>query len=156
MNTHTYAKKTVGTLAALLLLAGLQVGIAYANPLGLVEVTSHNSFATTVTKMKAAVAEHGLMTLKVFNQQMMLSMVGVHSPAQVTFEIFHPKYGSTIYRTNRLGFLAAPLRITVLQQGGAVKIAYVKPSVVFAPYGLSSLGDQLDPIVSAIVQAAAD
>lgn len=155
MREHTYAKKTVGTLAALMILVGLQVGIAYANPPGLVEITSHNSFATTVAKMRAAVEEHGLMTLKVFNQQLMLSMVGMHSPPQMTFEVFHPKYGSQVYNTNRLGFLAVPLRITVLQKGGAVKIAYIKPSVSLAPYGLSSLGDRLDPIVSAIVHAAA-
>ncbi|MHB1539827.1 MAG: DUF302 domain-containing protein [Steroidobacteraceae bacterium] len=147
--------KRLVALASVMMLVGSLAATAWANPPGLIEVTSHNSFATTVTKMKSAIAEHGLMTLKEFNQQMMLNMVGVHSPAQVTFEIFHPKYGATVYSTNRLGFLAVPLRVTVLQQGGAVKIAYVKPSDALAPYGLSGLGEQLDPIVSAIVAAAA-
>ena len=155
MSTHTYAKKTVGTFAALLVLTGLQVGIAYANPPGLVEVTSHNSFNTTVMKLKGAVAAHGLMVLKAFNQQMMLSMVGVHANKEMTFEVFHPKYGKAVYAASPVDFLAVPLRILVIASGSTAKIYYQRPSTVLGPFGLTSLGEQLNPVFHAIAEAAA-
>ena len=155
MSKHMYAKRALGAVAAFLLLAGFQSGIAYANPPGLIEVTSHNSFNTTVMKLKGAVAAHGLMVLKAFNQQMMLSMVGVHANKEMTFEVFHPKYGKTVYDTNPVDFLAVPLRILVIASGSTAKIYYQRPSTVLGAFGLSSLGEQLNPVFHAIAEAAA-
>ncbi|EQD68935.1 secreted protein containing DUF302 [mine drainage metagenome] len=142
-------------LAGALLLGGILSGVAYASPPGLVQVTSHNSFQATVMKLKAAVGEHGLMILKQFNQQMMLAMVGVHAQPEMTFEIFHPKYGKVVYAADPVDFLAVPLRILVRQNGGTVTIDYQKPSTVLGPVGLSGLGSQLDPVLHAIAEAAA-
>ncbi|MGC8519069.1 MAG: DUF302 domain-containing protein [Steroidobacteraceae bacterium] len=150
-----YAKRALGAVAAFLLLAGFQSGIAYANPPGLIEVTSHNSFNTTVMKLKGAVAEHGLMVLKAFNQQMMLSMVGVHANKEMTFEVFHPKYGKAVYAASPVDFLAVPLRILVIASGSTAKIYYQRPSTVLGPFGLTSLGEQLNPVFHAIAEAAA-
>ncbi len=142
-------------LSALLLAVGLSVGSAYARAPGLVEVTSHNNFGTTVVKLETAVSQNGLVVLKKFNLQNMLNMVGMHAQKGMTFEIFHPKYGKNVYNNNPIGFLAVPLRVLMLQQGSAVKIYYQKPSVVLAPFGLSGLGNQLDPVLKAIVESAA-
>ncbi|EQD56899.1 hypothetical protein B1B_08903, partial [mine drainage metagenome] len=117
MNRLIRTKYRFGALAGALLLAGVLSGVAYASPPGLVKVTSHNNFQATVMKLKAAVGEHGLMILKQFNQKMMLAMVGVHAQPQMTFEIFHPKYGKAIYAANPVDFLAVPLRIMVRQTG---------------------------------------
>lgn len=155
MNVIAYIKKRLVALASLVLLAGSLAGVAYASPPGLVEVTSHNNFDTTVTKLKSAVSEHGLMVLKDFNQQMMLNMVGVHASKEMTFEIFHPKYGKAVYNTDPVDFLAVPLRMLVLDSSGTAKIYYQKPSAVLGPVGLSALGDQLDPVFHAIAEAAA-
>lgn len=155
MNIATQLNKRLSALASVMLLTGAMMGTAYASPPGLVDVTSQNNFGTTVTKMETAISEHGLMTLKMFNQKTMLNMVGVHAPKQVTLEVFQPKYGKVIYNTNPLGFLAVPLRMTVMQDGSAVKIAYQKPSTVLAPFGLSGLGNKLDPVFKAIAEAAA-
>lgn len=150
MKRYTPANKILGVLAAAMLLAGT----AHASPPGLVTVTSHNSFATTVAKLKGAVAAHGLMILKAFDQQKMLNMVGVHGPQEMTFEIFHPKYGKAIYDTDPVDFLAVPLRILVIDSGGT-KIEYQKPSSVLGEVGLTSLGKQLDPVFQAIAATAA-
>ena len=150
MKRYTPANKVLGALAAAMLLAGT----AHASPPGLVAVASHNSFDTTVAKLKGAVAAHGLMILKAFNQQMMLSMVGVHGPQEMTFEIFHPKYGKAIYEADPVDFLAVPLRILVIDSGGT-KIDYQKPSSVLGEAGLTSLGEELDPVFQAIAEAAA-
>jgi len=143
------------TLLALLLVAGLSVGSAYAQTPGLVEVTSHNSFGSTVVKVESAVSQNGLVVLKKFNLQNMLNMVGVHAQKGMTFEIFHPKYGENIHSNNPVGFLAVPVRVLVLQRGSEVKIYYRKPSVLLAPFGLSDLGNQLDPLFNRIVDEAA-
>ena len=142
-------------LSALLLVAGLSVGSAYARAPGLVEVTSHNSFGATVVKLETAVSQNGLVVLKKFNLQNMLNMVGVHAQKGMTFEIFHPKYGKNVHSNNSIGFLAVPLRVLVLQRGSTVKIYYQKPSVLLAPFGLSSLGNQLNPLFQRLVDEAA-
>lgn len=155
MNIARHTKKHPLALASLLLVGSLAASAAYASPPGLVEVTSHSNFNTTVTKVKSAISQNGLMVLKDFNQQMMLNMVGVHAPKQITLEIFHPKYGKAVFAANPVDFLAVPLRMTVLQDGNDVKIAYQKPSTVLAPFGLSDLGNQLDPAFKAIAESAA-
>jgi len=140
---------------AVLLAAGLSLGSAYARAPGLVEVTSQNSFGATVVKLESAVSQNGLVVLKKFNLQTMLNMVGVHAQKGMTFEIFHPKYGKNVYRNNSIGFLAVPLRVLILQRGGAVKIYYQKPSTLLDPFGLSNLGNRLDPLFQRIVAEAA-
>ena len=155
MKIITSTRGRLTALLTLLLAVGLSVGSAYARAPGLVEVTSHNSFGATVVKLESAVSQNGLIVLKKFNLQTMLNMVGVHAPKGMTFEIFHPKYGKNVYGNNSIGFLAVPLRVLVLQRGGAVKLYYQKPSTVLDPFGLSGLGNQLDPVFHRIVDEAA-
>lgn len=156
MNLLIHAKKRLVALASLTLLAIALAGTAYAaSPSGLVEVTSHNGFGPTVGNLEQAVSQNGLVVLKKFNQQQMLAMVGMHVQNEMAFEIFHPKYGKTIYDNNPVGFLAVPLRILVVQSSSGVKLYYQKPSTVLAPFGLSALGNQLDPVFHTIVEAAA-
>ncbi|TAL94021.1 MAG: DUF302 domain-containing protein [Rhodanobacter sp.] len=155
MNIARHTKKRPLALASLLLVGSLAANAAYASPPGLVEVTSHSSFDATLTKVKSAVSQNGLMVLKDFNQQMMLNMVGVHAPKEVTLEIFHPKYGKAVYEANPVNFLAVPLRMLVVQSGDSAKIYYQKPSTVLEPFGLSDLGNQLDPVFNSIAESAA-
>lgn len=155
MNIITSLKKQLVALTTLLLLTGSLAATAYASPPGLVEVTSHNGFGPTVGKLEHAVSQNGLVVLKKFNQQKMLAMVGMHAQQEMSFEIFHPKYGKTVYNNDPVGFLAVPLRVVVVQSGGGVKLYYQKPSTVLAPFGLSDLGNQLDPVFKTIVETAA-
>ncbi|TAL85150.1 MAG: DUF302 domain-containing protein [Rhodanobacter sp.] len=155
MNIALHTKKRPLALASLLLVGSLAASAAYASPPGLVEVTSHSNFNTTLTKVKSAISQNGLMVLKDFNQQMMLNMVGVHAPKEVTLEIFHPKYGKTVYEANPVDFLAVPLRMLIVQSGDSAKIYYQKPSTVLAPFGLSGLGNKLDPVFNTIAESAA-
>ncbi len=143
------------TSLVFIVVAGFFMSSAYASAPGLVKVTSHNSFGTTVSKLESAVSQNGLVILKKFNLQNMLNMVGVHAQKGMTFEIFHPRFGKTIYSNNPVGFLAVPLRVLVLQQGNNVNIYYQKPSVVLNPFGLSSLANQLDPLIANIASEAA-
>ncbi|WP_027492027.1 DUF302 domain-containing protein [Rhodanobacter sp. OR444] len=156
MKIARHTKKRPLALASLLLVGSLAANAAYAtSPPGLVEVTSHSSFDATLTKVKSAISQNGLMVLKDFNQQMMLNMVGVHAPKEVTLEIFHPKYGKAVYEANPVDFLAVPLRMLIVQSGDSVKLYYQKPSTVLEPFGLSDLGNQLDPVFNTIVETAA-
>lgn len=155
MNTITNTKSRWTVLLVFLMMGSFFASSAYAKAPGLVEVTSHNSFGATVGKFERAVSQNGLIVLKKFNQQKMLSMVGVHAKKGMTFEIFHPKFGKNVHNNNMVGFLALPLRVLVLQQGSGVNIYYQRPSVVLSPFGLSDLGNRLDPVVSRIVDEAA-
>ncbi len=118
---------------------------AEARVSGLVEKTSHSGFNQTVQHLKRAVASNGLMVITTQDHQMMLGMVGVHAQKAVGFEVFHPKFGKTIYENDPTAYLAVPIHILVQQHGNKVVVIYRKPSVILRPYnGLGDLGQQLD------------
>ena len=155
MNFLKNMKNGLLTLTGAALLAASLSSTAYAGPVGLVSISSHSNFGMTVSKLKTAVSENGLMVLKVFNQQMMLNMVGVHAPKEMTFELFQPKYGKVVYDASPVDFLAVPLRILVVQTGSTAKIYDQNPSVVLDSFGLSNLGTKRNLKFQAIAATAA-
>lgn len=122
----------------------------------MVTVTAKGNFDTTVTELKKAITANHLVLVKDIPFQQMLKMAGVNSEPLVSFEIFHPRYGKTIYENDKNAFIVPPLRIVVHQQGGKVVLRYRKPSAAFAGYsGLSGMAEELDEVFDRIVKTAA-
>lgn len=137
-------------------LNGLMAGPAAAAGEGMVTVTAKGNFDATVTELKKALTANQMILIKDIPFQQMLKMAGVNSEPVMSFEIFHPRYGKTIYENDKNAFIVPPLRIIVHEQGGKVVLSYRKPSAAFAGYsGLSKMATELDGVFDNIVKAAA-
>lgn len=129
---------------------------AFAAGDDMVRVTAKGNFDATVTELKKAITANQMILIKDIPFQQMLKMAGVNSEPVMSFEIFHPRYGKTIYENDKNAFIVPPLRIVVHEQGGKVVLSYRKPSAAFAGYsGLSKMATELDGVFDNIAKAAA-
>lgn len=149
---------SLGLLGAVLAMVFSVVSLrpAFAAGDDMVTVTAKGNFDATVTELKKAFTANQLVLIKDIPFQQMLGMVGVKSEPLMSFEIFHPRYGKTIYENDKKAFIVVPLRIVVHEQGGKVVLSYRKPSVAFAGYsGLSKMATELDGVFDKIAKSAA-
>ena len=156
--TRSFLKPVTIALAASLLMAGLTLSLsreAFASEDMAVQ-TVDRPFDKVVTDLKRAITGQKMVIVKEVPYQQMLSMVGVKTEKMMGFEIFHPRYGKMMYKSDAAAFVEVPLRILVRESGGIVSLEYRRPTVVFAPYsGLSDLGKELDEVFANIVAGVA-
>jgi uncharacterized protein (DUF302 family) len=151
-----------GAAAMILTVLMLTIGLA-SGPVrealaaeDIVVQTTDAPFAKVVTNLKRAITGQKLVIIKEVPYQQMLGMVGVKAEKMMGFEIFHPRYGKTIYNSDPAALVEVPLRVLVREASGKVSLEYRKPSIVFAPYsGLSALGEELDQKFADIVAQVA-
>jgi len=118
--------------------------------------TVSGPFDKVVTNLKRAITGKKLVIVKEVPFQQMLAMVGLKTEKMKSFEIFHPRYGKTLYQINPAAMKEAPLRIVVREAGSDVMLEYRKPSSVFASYsGLEDLSSELDQVFADIVAQVA-
>lgn len=123
-----------------------------------VVVKSRNSFSDTVSKLKQAIQEKGMMVVFEANHKNMLAMIGQQSKESVTIGFGRPQMGGMLFGAEPKAALEMPLRVAVRElDNGDVLVLYYKPSYLFAHYRnkkLDSLAKEMDTMVTSLVSAA--
>jgi uncharacterized protein (DUF302 family) len=144
--------------AWVLLLALLTGAPALADgPLPRVSVASRHDFAATLVRLQDAVASNGLGVVTKANAQNGARSLGVNIPGNQVWGIFGPRFAVRMLGANVEAGIEAPVRLYIVESPeGKVSVSYVKPSVVFAPYGnkaLDAMARELDSLFERIVAA---
>jgi uncharacterized protein (DUF302 family) len=141
-----------------LLLALLMGAPALANgPLPRVSVASRYDFAATLERLQDAVGSNGLGVVTKANAQNGARSLGLSIPGNQVWGIFGPRFAVRMLDASVEAGIEAPVRLYIVESpAGKVTVSYVKPSVVFAPYGnkeLDAMAQELDALFGGIVTA---
>jgi len=121
---------------------------------GRIMAMSKYPFNETVSQLKRAIEEQGLMVVFTADHQAMLQMVGMQTKGMQGIEFFHPKYGKVIAQNDHMAGIEIPFRLMVMEGDMGTMLSYDKPSHVFGKYPkLKALGRELDGVVEKIAQA---
>lgn len=145
----------------LLSLAALAIGLAFSSMAmaqsSVVTVQSQHNFEQTVSKIKSATSQNGLMVMGHLNQGRMLSMTGLHLKAE-SFLVGNPNMGKKLFSTDRSVGLFVPPRIFVYQgTNGHTYVSYEKPSAALGQLKnpkVSMMAKMLNQKLHGIAQAA--
>jgi uncharacterized protein (DUF302 family) len=97
-----------------------------------VTVASQKSFDQTVSQLKSAVSQGGMMVMGEVNQGNMLSMTGLKLKATL-FLVGNPTVGKKIFEQDPSAGLYVPLRVFVYEgKDGKAYLSYDKPSSLLA------------------------
>lgn len=123
----------------------------------IVEKVIDKPYAETVAKVEAAVKAARFMIIGEPNFQMMQRMVGRERRGSKAYFIFRPDLGIPIFDNDYAAAMEVPLKILIYErEDKKTAVRYKLPSSALADYkGLSSLGQDLDKALEAIVAAAA-
>ncbi len=98
-----------------------------------VTVASQKSFDQTVSQLKSAVSQGGMMVMGEVNQGNMLAMTGLKLKAAL-FLVGNPTVGKKIFEQDPAAGLYVPLRVFVYEgKDGKTYVSYDKPSSLLAP-----------------------
>jgi uncharacterized protein (DUF302 family) len=98
-----------------------------------VTVPSQKSFDQTISQLKSAVSQGGMMVMGEVNQGNMLSMTGLKLKANLFF-VGNPTVGKKIFEQDPSAGLYIPLRVFVYEgKDGKTYVSYDKPSSLLAP-----------------------
>ena len=99
-----------------------------------VSVPSQKNFDQTVSHLKSAVAQGGMMIMATVDQGNMLSMTGLKLKATL-FLVGNPTVGKKIFEQTHAAGLYLPLRVFVYEdKDGKTYVSYDKPSVVLGQF----------------------
>jgi uncharacterized protein (DUF302 family) len=116
-------------------------------------------FGAVADELKAAIAANGLGLVCHANAQAGAASRGVRIKGNQVLMAFRPDFAVRMLAASVEAGFEAPIRIYVTENDdGTATIRYMKPSVIFRPYGhpdLDRLGAELDPIFEKIVAAVA-
>ena len=95
-----------------------------------VTVPSNKSFDQTVSQLKSAVSQGGMMVMSEVNQGNMLAMTGLKLKATL-FLVGNPTVGKKIFEQDPAAGLYIPVRVFVYEgKNGKAYVSYDKPSSV--------------------------
>ena len=98
-----------------------------------VTVASQKSFDQTVSQLKSAVSQGGMMVMGEVNQGNMLAMTGLKLKATL-FLVGNPTVGKKIFEQDPAAGLYIPLRVFVFEgKDGKAYVSYDKASSLLAP-----------------------
>jgi uncharacterized protein (DUF302 family) len=140
--------------AAALVLATLFI-IPAAAQTGRVTVQSHKSFDQTISGLKSAVSQGGMMVMATVDQGNMLSMTGLNLKATL-FLVGNPTVGKKLFEQNHGVGLYVPLRVFVYEdKDGKTYVSYDKPSELLGQFNNNEIGQtagMLDQKLQGLVQ----
>ena len=151
--------RTTGLLTGLLLLLAAQTGTpTFAQgPQPRVTIASRYNFAMTLERLESAVAANGLGIVTRANAQNGARSLGMSIPGNQVWGLFGPKFAVRMLKASVDAGFEAPVRLYIVESAqGTVAVSYVKPSVVFTPYGrkdLDTMAQELDGLFGRIVAA---
>jgi uncharacterized protein (DUF302 family) len=98
-----------------------------------VTVASQKSFDQTVSQLKSAISQGGMMVMGEVNQGNMLAMTGLKLKATL-FLVGNPTVGKKIFEQDPSAGLYIPLRVFVFEaKDGKAYVSYDKPSSLLGP-----------------------
>lgn len=145
--------------AGVVLLLALLMGApaVAAGPLPRASIASRFDFAATLERLQNAVGSNGLGVVTRANAQAGARSLGLSIPGNQVWGLFGPRFAVRMLTANVEAGIEAPLRLYIVESPeGKVTVSYVKPSVVFAPYGneeLDTMAQELDSLFERIVTA---
>ncbi len=117
-------------------------------------------FAEVAEGLKAAIAANGMGLVCHANAQAGAAARGVKIKGNQVLMVFRPDFAIRMLTASVEAGFEAPIRIYVVEnEDGTATVRYVKPSVIFKPYGhpdLDRLGAELDPIFARIIAGVAE
>jgi uncharacterized protein (DUF302 family) len=124
-----------------------------------VTVPSQKGFEQTVSHLKSAVAQGGMMIMATVDQGNMLSMTGLKLKATL-FLVGNPTVGKKVFEQNHGAGLYIPLRVYVYEdKDGKTYVSYDKPSSLLAQFDnaeinqtASMLDQKLDGLAHMVAQ----
>lgn len=138
---------TLALIALFIVPASAQTGRAV--------VQSHKSFDQTVSALKSAVGQGGMMVMATVDQGNMLSMTGMSLKATL-FLVGNPTIGKKLFEQNHGVGLYVPLRVFVYEdKDGKTYVSYDKPSDLLSQYHnneISQTAGMLDQKLQGLVQ----
>ncbi len=158
------AKKIKLATASVILLASASTlvglpSIAVASAPGnlFVTVTSHQNYVNTLSSLRKAVQNNGLMVMGKVNQKAILSMTGLNIEGGESFLVGNPRIGKKLFSMTPAVGAAIPARIYVWAKGGVTHISYYRPSVLFGAISekLGMAGKMMDKKFRMIVKQSA-
>lgn len=150
-------RKTIVVFTLMFALAALAVPAAAQN--ARVAVPSHKNFDQTVSQLKSAVGQGGMMIMATVDQGNMLSMTGLKLKANL-FLVGNPTVGKKVFEQNHGAGLYLPLRVFVYEdKDGKTYVSYDKPTSLLTQFGnqeinqtAAMLDQKLDGLVHMVVQ----
>lgn len=124
-----------------------------------VSVPSQKNFEQTVSQLKSAVGQGGMMIMATVDQGNMLSMTGLKLKAKL-FLVGNPAVGKKIFEQTHAAGLYLPLRVFVYEDNsGKTFVSYDKPSSLLAQFDnnevnqtAAMLDQKLDGLVHMVTQ----
>jgi uncharacterized protein (DUF302 family) len=124
-----------------------------------VSVPSQKSFEQTVSNLKSAVGQGGMMIMATVDQGNMLSMTGLKLKATL-FLVGNPTVGKKIFEQTHAAGLYLPLRVFVYEDNnGKTYVSYDKPSSLLVQFEnnevnqtATMLDQKLDGLVHMVTQ----
>jgi uncharacterized protein (DUF302 family) len=134
------------TLARFMAVPGLVLGLALfsmhqaaAQEKGTwVVKTSPHSVADTVSKLTSAVEGAGASVAAVVDHAAGAEKAGMELPPTTLVIFGNPKIGTPLMKANRQIGIDLPMRVLVWQDGGTVKVGYLKPDTMASWYGIEA------------------
>lgn len=155
----TFARKLsrlAGQTAAVGLLTALVTTAALASGPTFIQQSSRHDFSQTVSALRHAIADNGMMVMGQINQQRVLGMTGLHLTGARSFLVGNPAVGKKLFAMDPAVGAVLPLRVFVWYRSGSTYIGYFKPSELLADINpkLEGPGRMIDHKFRAILQGA--
>lgn len=122
----------------------------------IIEKVSSHPFPATDAKLQAAIKGGRMIVVGEPNYQMMQRMVGRERRPSKAYFIFRPDLGIPIFDNDYAAAMEIPLKLLIYErEDKKTAIRYKQPSSVLTDYkGLSSLGKELDELLTKLTDAA--
>jgi uncharacterized protein (DUF302 family) len=126
----------------------------------LIVVESKKSFHDVCAAMEPAVQNHRFGVLGKHDLKETMAKKGVAFENECCiFEICNPNQAKKVLEANMEISTALPCRVSVYQEGGAVKLATIRPTEMLASFqasNLLSVAREVEEAITAIMKEAAD
>jgi uncharacterized protein (DUF302 family) len=124
---------------------------------GVVKLRSSHDFATTVTRLKAAIAAKGVRFFDAIDQQALATEAGLVAGRSVIVRFGNPPLGVQFLQANRYAGLDWPVRMLVVEEAdGSVWLAWTDFGFIARRYGIESLAAQVKMATEVSGAIAAD
>lgn len=131
-------------------------GMKMSMPESRVDKTSKYDYQTTLKRLEKAIKGKGFMIVAKIDHQKMISMVGVKMNGSFTFEFGKPEMMKGMLPMNPAIGLEMPLKIYVYESEGKTNVAYHKPTISCAAYGMPEMFKMMDDALDMITKEATE
>ena len=151
-------KSAMSMALAIALLATIFSTAAQAHdPRERVRITSRHGFQSTLKMLEQAAKKNKIGIVNRASAQAGAKRIGVTIPGNQVWGLYHPRFAVRMLKADTDAGYEAPIRLYITESAsGRVTVSYIKPSMVFAPYGNSDLDEmarELDAIFSKVANS---